>query len=271
MWEGSVDLDKAGKKYWDHIWMTAERPNIINLAEVGLNNYVYRCFHEYFRQIFSNSNKKGENILEIGCGSSGWLPYFAKEFNFKVWGIDYSDIGCCQARKLLLNEGLEGEVICADLFSPPESMIGAFDIVVSFGVVEHYEDTTGCVRGFSKFLKPGGMLITNIPNLIGWMGMIQKVLNRDVYNIHVPLSPEDLCEAHRKNRLQVISCDYFLVVNLGVLNLENLKNNAFLARILRLRSWINKTIWACEKLTPLLKPNRWSSPYVNCVAIKRGI
>jgi 2-polyprenyl-3-methyl-5-hydroxy-6-metoxy-1,4-benzoquinol methylase len=270
MWGGSIDLDKAGKKYWDHIWITAEKSNTINPAEVGLNDYVYRRFHEYFRRIFSNSDTKEKTLLEIGCASSSWLPYFIKAFGFKVYGIDYSDIGCRQAKQALLSEGLEGEVICADLFSPPESMIGAFDIVVSFGVVEHYQDTAGCVEGFSKFLKPGGMLITNTPNLVGLMGMIQKYLNRDVYNIHVPLSPKDLGDAHRRNRLQVISCDYFLVVNLGVLNLENLRKNALLARILRLRSWINKTIWAYERLIPLLKPNRWSSPYINCVAIKKG-
>jgi 2-polyprenyl-3-methyl-5-hydroxy-6-metoxy-1,4-benzoquinol methylase len=268
MLQGNANLDKAGREYWDHLWMTAEQANKISPSEVGVDHYVHSRFHEFFSRIFSNLDTKAENILEVGCGNSGWLPYFAEEFGLKVWGIDYSDVGCTRAREALLNKGLEGEVICADLFSPPGFLIELFDIVVSFGVIEHYQDTAACIRGLSKFLKRGGMLITNIPNLIGWMGMIQKCLNRDVYNIHVPLSPENLCEAHRRNRFQVISCDYFLVLNLGVLNLENVKKNAFLARILHLRSWINKTIWAFEKIIPLFKPNRWSSPYINCVAIK---
>jgi len=84
-------------------------------------------------------------------------PYFAKEFGFKVYGIDYSEIGCKQAREVLSNTGVEGNVICAIFFSPPENLIDAFDVVVSFGVVEHFEDTAG-IAAFSRFLKPNGIL-----------------------------------------------------------------------------------------------------------------
>ena len=116
-----------------------------------------------------------------------WLPYFAKEFAFEVYGIDYSEIGCQQAKQILEYEGVNGKIVCADFFSPPGSMLKAFDVVVSFGVLEHFEDTTACIAAFSKFLKPGGLLITNIPNLCGLNGLIQKMINRSIFDIHVPL------------------------------------------------------------------------------------
>jgi SAM-dependent methyltransferase len=196
-----------------------------------------------------------------------WLPYFAKEFGFEVYGIDYSEVGCQQAKQILENEGVNGEIVCADFFSPPGSMLKAFDVAVSFGVLEHFEDITACIAAFSKFLKPGGLLITNIPNLSGLNGLIQKMINRAILDIHVPLKRDAFMQAHQINGLRVVSCDYFLFINLGVLNVENLRGG-LVYKAARLRSWINEVVWIFERVVPWLKPNAWSSPYINCVAVK---
>ena len=261
-------MDKAGKQYWDKAWGTYDIPKEVNPRHRGLPNYINRRFYEYFCQIFSNMKTEGKNFLEIGCARSLWLPYIANEFGFKVYGIDYSEIGCQQAIQLLSNEGVAGDVVCADFFSPPESMVGVFDVAISFGVVEHFQNTAECISAFSKFLKPGGLLITNIPNMVGLNGLIQKILNRYIFDIHVPLNINTLAHAHQINGLRMISCNYFLFVNLGVLNIENLQGSMFYTGIARLRSLINKAVWIWERAIPVLKPNRWSSPYINCVAIK---
>jgi len=261
-------LDKAGKQYWDKAWGTYDIPKGVNPRHGGLPNYVNRRFHEYFCQIFSNMNTQGKRVLEIGCARSVWLPYFAKEFGFKIYGIDYSEIGYQQAMQILSNEEVKGEIVCADFFSPPGSMLKAFDVVVSFGVLEHFKDTTACISAFSKFLKPGGLLITNIPNLCGLNGLIQKMINRPIFDIHVPLDKKSLVRVHQINGLRIISCDYFLFANFGVLNLENLRGSRLFEWVIYARSWFNNAIWTLERVIPFLKPNRWSSPYINCVATK---
>ena len=260
-------MDKAGKQYWDKIWRTSDIPQRVNPRQEGLPNYVYRRYHEYFCKVFWNLNTHGKNLLEIGCARSVWLPYFAEEFGFEVYGIDYSETGCQQAMQILENERVNGEIVCADFFSPPGPMLEAFDVVVSFGVLEHFKDTTACIATFSKFLKPGGLLITNIPNLSGLNGLIQKMINRAILDIHVPLKRDAFMQAHQINGLRVISCDYFLFINLGVLNVENLRGGLFY-KAARLRSWINEAVWIFERVLPTLRPNRWSSPYINCVATK---
>ena len=260
-------MDKAGKQYWDKTWGTHNIPKGVNPQNEGIPNYVNRSFHNYFSKLFSNVTTQGKKVLEIGCARSVWLPYFAKEFGFKIYGIDYSEIGYQQAMQILSNEGVEGRIICADFYVPPGSLLKAFDVVVSFGVLEHFKDTTACISAFSKFLKPGGLLITNIPNLCGLNGLIQKMINRPIFDIHVPLNRNALMQAHRINGLRVISCDYFLFVNLGVLNFENLRGG-LVYKAARLRSWINEVVWIFERAVPGLKPNPWSSPYINCVAVK---
>ncbi|WP_437830178.1 methyltransferase domain-containing protein [Sorangium sp. So ce1153] len=36
------------------------------------------------------------------------------------------------------------------------------DAVVSPGVVEHFEDTAGCLRACARYLRPGGPIITEV-------------------------------------------------------------------------------------------------------------
>lgn len=260
-------MDKAGKSYWDCTWEHAYLPETISPDQPGPNYYIDRKFHDFFERIFIDIETKNSKLLEIGCARSVWLPYFAKKFEFKVYGIDYSETGCQQAKQILSNEGVRGEIVCADFLSPPESMIEEFDVVISFGVLEHFEDTEGCILAFSKFLKQGGIMIMNIPNLTGLVGLIQRLMNRNVFNIHVPLSLAKIMEAIQKSMLKQVSCNYFLSVNFGVVNYENLKGSILYTCILQCFCWLNKTIWFIERLLPI-KPNRWSSPYINCVAIK---
>ena len=94
-------MDKAGKAYWDQRWKDGPLPKAVNPRQRGLNNYVHRKFHEYFTSIFSSFDTKGKKLLEVGCARSAWLPYFANEFGFEVWGVDYSESGCEQARRIL--------------------------------------------------------------------------------------------------------------------------------------------------------------------------
>ena len=260
-------MDKAGKSYWDSRWEKTFLPQVVNPYWAGADHYLDRKFHDFFRGVFSGKETRDKKLLEIGCARSVWLPYFAKEFGFKVYGIDYSEKGCQQALQLLANDGVKGEIVCADFFLPPESMVGKFDVVVSFGVLEHFLDTQNCVLAFSKYLKQKGMMITSIPNLTGLLGLIQKLINRKVLDIHVRLSPENILDADEKNGFFPVSCDYFLVANLGVLNFEHLRDNFVYAWILQSFCWLNRVIWFIEKVMPV-KPNRWSSPYINCVAIK---
>ena len=267
--------DKAGKPYWNLAWDNAPLPEVFNPRAHYLKDYVNSRFHAFFCRIFSTMDTRGMKLLELGCARSMWLPYFAKEFGFEVFGIDYSEKGCQLAKDLLSNEGVSGEIICNDFFSPSESLLEKFDIVVSFGVAEHFQDTGECINAFSKFLKPNGILITNIPNMVGLIGIIEKIINRSVYDIHKLVDSDSLKKAHEKVGLEDIECNYFIFTNFGVCNLQGVKPGSI--------SWIIKKVllavlvrfsmlvWFIECRVGHLKPNRFFAPYINCLAYKRKI
>lgn len=265
-----MTTDKAGKIYWDRVWRNAPLPKPADPCARGLNNYITLRFHQYFSHVFSLLDAGGKKLLEIGCARSAWLPYFAKEFGFRVFGIDHSEIGCQQALEVLASSGVKGNVLCADFFSPHESMLEGFDVVVSFGVVEHFDDTTACIRALARFLKRGGMLITSIPNFVGLVGVLQRLLNKAVYNVHVPLRADELWKAQEAACLKVLRCHYFLSANFGVINwcrgetgsISFLRKNFLLPSLHQ----IEKAIWTFELVLSPLPANRFLSPYIMSVA-----
>jgi 2-polyprenyl-3-methyl-5-hydroxy-6-metoxy-1,4-benzoquinol methylase len=213
----------------------------------------------------------GARILEVGCARSEWLPYFAQRYQLTVTGLDYSEPGCAAEREVLRQAGIDGEVVCADLFAPPAGLSGAFDAVVSFGLVEHFQDTAACLEAIGDFVKPDGMVLTTVPNMTGAVGFLQKVLNPDVYDIHVPLSACDLGRAHRRSGLEVEACEYLLSSNFGVVNLHGLpdtRKTRLSARAHLQLTRLSKLIWALESRWRPLPATRLFAPYAACCAIR---
>jgi len=262
-------MNKTEKNYWEKLWKDSAMPKAVDPRVHGLNNYVNRRFHEFFTKTLNSLSGTNVKLLEIGCAKSAWLPYFAKEFGVDVMGIDYSQVGCEMARIVLKNSGVNGSVVHDDFFKPPLWMKDHFDIVVSFGVAGHFASTSDCIKAFSYFLKEGGLLITNIPNMIGLNAVIQKCLDISVYDIHVPLSCEQLENAHVEAGMDVVECRYFMFLNMSVINIENKKNRIWYSPVVRLRAWLSKMVWFFEGAIAQIKPNRISSPYINCVARKQ--
>jgi len=268
-----VTGNKTIKGYWDDIWNSEGIPKGIEPHEPSIRNHVVRMFHAYFKRAFLSLDTSQSELLEVGCANSVWLSYFNKEFGFNVSGLDYSKIGCEKTIRNLSNCEIKGEVVCADLFNPPSHLLGRYDVVVSFGVVEHFDNTSKALQALSKFLKKDGLLITNIPNMSGFLGFVQKHINRPVYDIHNPLDREKFMNTHAETDCKVIECEYFMSTNFGVCNLNGVRRNSikWLMKkvILALLSRISMLTWRIEKRYRALPVSRFFSPYIQCIAKKK--
>lgn len=256
--------DKAGSSYWDKNWLDSSFPRPFDHKDLSLDNYVNHEFNRYFQKILKN--KQELSVLEIGCANSVWLLYFYQCFNFKVYGLDYSEVGCEKGRALLKHYNVPGEVYCADLFAPPTELLGKFDLVVSFGVVEHFENTAECLKSCAGFVKPGGMLLTFIPNMTSVIGLIQKHIDRAVYDVHVPLTKEMFTLAHHNAGLTLESCDYFMSINLNVVNSGIFSSHPFNRFLRHMLSVPSKICWILEKYGIKIPRNRFTSPFLVALA-----
>jgi 2-polyprenyl-3-methyl-5-hydroxy-6-metoxy-1,4-benzoquinol methylase len=257
--------DKAGKEYWDR----SERNQGVEFEAFGplpgVRGFARRAWHRAFKRTFGDSGGQGKRLLELGCGGSAYLAYFAREFGFDVCGIDYSEGGCDLAREMCRRHGVQARVFCADFFHAPSELNQAFDAVVSFGVVEHFTDTSSTIGKFSEFVRPGGQLITVVPNMHGLVGWSQRLLNRQVYETHEAITPSRLAAAHAASGLEIVDNSYFLFTNFGVIN-AGMSAGRLRSTIRGLLKGASAGVWALESVTGPLPANEVTSPYVWCTA-----
>ena len=262
--------DRTGTGFWDEWWRRSPLPESIDPFRGGLKNYPYRSFHRFFRRAFHAEPSEGKKLIEIGCAQSVFLPYFARYFGFRVLGLDRSEIGCERARRILEREGVAGPIYCADLFAPPAELVCACDVAVAFGVLEHFDDTVSALRAVAQFLKPRGRMISWVPNLTGVLGRYQRLLDPGLYQAHRPLDRESFAQAHKDAGLEVESADYLMPIGLEVLNVESWKRGLVRKLVVRAHGLVSRLAWLVDDHCFQLSPNRWTSPYVACVARKPG-
>jgi SAM-dependent methyltransferase len=247
-----MPFDRAGRLYWDHAWEHEDLPDAVNPRSMSVWDHREQMFHGVFADLLRGLVRP--RVLEIGCARSAWLPYFAREFGASVAGLDYSPRGAMQAAEVLRRSGVGGDVRCADLFAAPDDWRETFDVVAWFGVAEHFDDATAAVRAAAAFLKPGGLLITEIPNLAGLNGWLQRTCNRAVYDIHVPHDRDRLASHHRDAGLDVVLARYLLPVDFGVVELgtgEPTRGRAIKERLLYLLRLLTGVVWLVDRRLPL--------------------
>jgi ubiquinone/menaquinone biosynthesis C-methylase UbiE len=116
------------------------------------------------------ASASGDRVLEVGVGMGAdyleWLKAGAH-----ATGIDLSESSLEQARRRCQLAGYESDLRIADAESLPFQS-NTFDVVYSYGVMHHSEDTARCLNEAWRVLKPGGearIMLYHHPSLTGFM------------------------------------------------------------------------------------------------------
>lgn len=123
--------------------------------------------------------KQIARIIDLGCGYGGLTRIIADYLGAReAVGVDSEDLRLRVARKRLtsvVNLDLDNEQV-----PYPD---GYFDLVTSFGVMEHLVYFDSVLSEVHRILKPGGYLVISLPNLGSWVNRIALLLGyqpRDV-------------------------------------------------------------------------------------------
>jgi SAM-dependent methyltransferase len=249
-----MDNQITDRKFWKSYWES--KPN---LAVSIKKNYV---FHRFLKRIVQNNSVK--TVIELGGFPGYYALFFKKYFGIKSTLFDYfidEDI----LTKVLEKNGLmakDVEIIEADLFNyKPEKK---YDLVLSCGLIEHFEDTKDIISRHVQFLNPGATLFITLPNFTGINGWVQRKFDLPIYEKHniKSMDPQLLTNICRELNMNEIQASYYGGFNVW---LENKQKKPFLTKLLV------KLMWFVGKAFVTVIPfnSRGLSPYIVLIAKKQ--
>ena len=104
--------------------------------------------------------RPGVRVLDVGCAcGSNLMAIRSQNPSAQLYGIELNPRTASVARCF-------GEVTAEDVeqLDRPE-WDGTFDVIIAGDVIEHLRDPWAALRHFHRLLKPGGLLLTSVPNV----------------------------------------------------------------------------------------------------------
>ena len=97
------------------------------------------------------------HALEIGCGNAVARAMLERDLGVPVDGCDLSRAGLEMAKPG------RGRLLFYDILDQEPSMLGHYDAVFLLDVVEHISDDTTFLTAALRHLRPGGVMVVNVP------------------------------------------------------------------------------------------------------------
>ncbi len=265
MAKDGVNSDLAGKDHWDSLYDTAS----ICRERWQPSTYDERVLEHFLAKEAMAS--KAKSILEVGCGNSRWLGYLGKRFKCDtVAGIDYSDSGVALAQAQLDSEGIKGCIHRMDFFDASENDVGQFDFVYSLGVVEHFEDLNNVIATLLRFVRPGGVLFTEVPNLQYLHGVLARIYQPSLLAKHQVVTRRALFDSYVVNGLMDVRTKYIGLCSTGIVAWGHEPRFPQLDRwILPIANAATKTSNCILNLGSCFLGVPWTSPFVIAMGRKK--
>ena len=242
------------RQFWVNYWESKTGLSV-NIP----SNYL---FHQELGEIINKQDVK--TAIELG-GFPGYYAVFLKKyFKLDVTLLDYFVHQPVTNALLEANQLKPSDIniIETDLFN--YQPVQEFDLVLSCGLIEHFNDTADIINRHIAFVKPGGTLFITLPNFKALNGWFQKSFDRENYDKHNIdcMDPKLLAGICEQAGLEVVQSRYFGNFSLW---LENEQQKPLSVRLLK------KTLWFSGKVFTKIIPfnSKVLSPYIILEARKK--
>lgn len=251
------------KSYWDNSY--GKQPKLEPITVRGFVNFMTA----QQMKILESAGLDRKNVMEIGGGGSQWLPYLSLKYPLsKFVALDYSKAGCDLILDYAKRKNLDNlDALCGDFFGTFPSL-QKFDVVYSRGVVEHFTNLAETLTAFRQFVTPSGILVTSIPNMCGLPGLLTRLLNKKVFDIHVAHDKNSLIKGHRDAGFEILKAGYLGSTDFRVLSSCFEKQEGWKWKLYILLTRISTAMWLFEYSIFKLPTSKYFSPFVYVVARK---
>lgn len=159
--------------------------------------------------------QKKLKVLDVGCGR-GVLG--AQVEGFSNWTIDGADLNLDALSKAKPGRGKK---LLYNVCEEREPFIEAYDIVILFDVLEHINNTRPFLSSVLRHIKPGGLLLLNVPALRAFFSAYDKLVGHmRRYN------KKTLAEEFNGFNLEIVDMRYWGLTMVALLAIRKLMMSA---------------------------------------------
>jgi len=129
---------------------------------------------------FNEKKREDIKICEIGSGDGKLLKKIADKFNYDPFGIEYAPGPIKEAEERGIKV-IEENVFARNI---SEKYKEYFDVVYSYGFIEHIIPPQKAVQVHLQLLKKGGIFFIQIPRFKGFNYLKAKLFRPDLISLH---------------------------------------------------------------------------------------
>ena len=283
----------TGKEYWQSVYSDLLNNRVeadkANSSRNLLKKIIGKSALDYWRRNASRGyadyllwdciykkylpNSKGLKILEIGSAPGNNLVRFNREFGFIPYGVEYTENGSELNRQAFIAGGINPDnVVCADFFNEEflNKYNNFFDIVISYGFIEHFDTPEQVINKHIGLLANGGYLIVVIPNFSGLNYFFAKLFNPAILPLHnLKIMKKNIfCALFSDKTLTPLICNYYGMFSFDLFDSGKKGFSHFLLGICKnIQCLVNLFLRIFFKDRPL--ENGWFSPFMIYIGVKK--
>lgn len=218
-----------------------------------------------FKDLFAKHLGRGGTCFEIGCYPGPYLIYLGKTFGYTVGGIDTTPGVVAALPDLVRSQGVEvSGFVQGDFLT--YALDQQYDVVCSFGFIEHFLNYEEVIRRHIALVKPGGILVLSCPNFRRLQWVFHRLFDAPNLRRHVlaAMNFREWNKIFSEAGMEVLHQSYYRTC-------EVWRTREGSPRPIR-----DKVAWRLVRLAQALDtrirwPNRWTSPYMVTFARKSQV
>lgn len=152
---------------WGRLWHDA--PRRLKELRFGVDKAEKSLIWSSIRKSLGEVNIDSLSTAEIGAGAGTISAVFGRH-GASVTVLDFSQEALDVNTALFESLGLKQQSLLADALNLPASLLGRFDVAMSFGLAEHFDgdQRTRVIKAHFDLVRPGGLVVITVPNRHCW-------------------------------------------------------------------------------------------------------